>query len=154
MSLRNQPTREEIESMSIIDIIKEQEGCKLKPYTDTTGHITIGYGRNLSDCGISQDEAEQMLLNDVETIKLLLSKSLNWYASKPEYVRNALVSMAFNVGVAGLLKFVRFLNALENNKIPEAIEALKFNSDGTKTKYYTQVPSRVESICKMLIGKI
>jgi GH24 family phage-related lysozyme (muramidase) len=213
--------------MSIIDIIKQQEGCRLKPYTDTTGHITIGYGRNLTDCGISQDEADLMLANDsynsifpmykqmpwisdksqaitkeissifrqhiqckltvekesngdiiigynrnltvrgiskdeaifmflhdFHNTKFLLFKALPWLETKPENIRNALINMAFNVGVTGLLKFVRFLNALENNKIPEAVEALKFNADGTKTKYYTQVPSRVESICKMLIGKI
>ena len=213
--------------MSIIDIIKEDEGCRLKPYTDTTGHITIGYGRNLSACGISkeeaefflksngnknskcnllpqlyypnikfdicakeakdilsecklailypilinssnihigynrdltkfgitQEEAEFLFRNDYNEKKFLLNKAIPWVASKPQGVQDALLNMAFNVGVAGLLKFTRFLHALQNDRIIEALDALKFNADNTRTKYYTQVPARVESICDILKGK-
>ena len=40
-----------------IAILKEHEGRRLKPYTDTVGKLTIGYGRNLTDVGISDEEA-------------------------------------------------------------------------------------------------
>ena len=41
------------------------EGCKLKPYLDTVGKTTIGYGRNLDDVGITQAEAKAMLETDL-----------------------------------------------------------------------------------------
>ncbi|MDY0127369.1 MAG: hypothetical protein RBR69_04500 [Candidatus Cloacimonadaceae bacterium] len=45
----------------LMDRIKEQlvrhEGLRLKPYRCTAGKLTIGIGRNLNDCGITQSEA-------------------------------------------------------------------------------------------------
>ena len=46
-------------------VIAEHEGLMLKPYADTVGKMTIGYGRNLDDRGINQGEADLMLKNDV-----------------------------------------------------------------------------------------
>lgn len=53
--------------------IKKHEGFRTIPYDDATGeavnapqgHLTIGWGRNLQSRGISEDEAELMLDNDV-----------------------------------------------------------------------------------------
>ncbi|HAC30701.1 MAG TPA: lysozyme, partial [Marinobacter hydrocarbonoclasticus] len=46
--------------------LKRHEGLRLKPYLDTASspRLTIGYGRNLEDVGISRDEADFMLDND------------------------------------------------------------------------------------------
>ena len=41
------------------------EGLRLKPYRCTAGKLTIGIGRNLDDCGISQTEAYLLLENDI-----------------------------------------------------------------------------------------
>jgi lysozyme len=41
------------------------EGLRLKPYRCTAGKLTIGIGRNLDDCGISQTEAYVLLENDI-----------------------------------------------------------------------------------------
>ena len=53
----------------LMDRIKEQlvarVGLRLKPYRCTAGKLTIGIGRNLDDCGISQSEAYVMLINDI-----------------------------------------------------------------------------------------
>ena len=46
-----------IEEQLMID-----EGFRSKPYSDTVGKLTIGYGRNLDDVGITRNEAFQMLL--------------------------------------------------------------------------------------------
>ena len=39
---------------SFIDRIKSHEGLSLAPYTDSVGKLTIGYGRNLTDNGVSE----------------------------------------------------------------------------------------------------
>ena len=51
--------------------IKICEGTQLEPYLDTVGKLTIGIGRNLSDCGIRLDEAELMFQNDLAQTCLL-----------------------------------------------------------------------------------
>jgi lysozyme len=50
---------------SLIEQLRRDEGCVLKPYRDQVGKLTIGVGRNLDDVGISSDEAEYLLANDI-----------------------------------------------------------------------------------------
>ena len=45
----------------VAHLIKKHEGLSLKPYKCTAGKLTIGYGRNIEDKGISQEEAERFL---------------------------------------------------------------------------------------------
>jgi len=44
---------------------RQNEGLRLKPYLCTKEKLTIGFGRNLNDRGISKEEAEILLANDV-----------------------------------------------------------------------------------------
>src|SRR5690606_41062667 len=45
--------------------LERHEGLRLKPYRDTVGELTVGYGRNLDDVGIRPEEAALMLDNDI-----------------------------------------------------------------------------------------
>jgi len=49
-----------------IEQLKHDEGIRLFPYQCSADKLTIGYGRNLEDNGISEHEAEQMLLTDTQ----------------------------------------------------------------------------------------
>ena len=49
--------------------LERHEGLRLKPYRDTVGKLTVGYGRNLEDVGISRDEADFMLDNDIDQVE-------------------------------------------------------------------------------------
>ena len=46
--------------------IKKSEGLRLKPYKCPAGKTSIGWGRNLEDNGISKEEAEFLLNNDID----------------------------------------------------------------------------------------
>ena len=48
------------------------EGLRLKPYRCTAGKLTIGVGRNLEDKGISQQEAYELLENDIRECEVQL----------------------------------------------------------------------------------
>ena len=94
----------------LMDRIKEQlvrhEGLRLKPYRCTAGRLTIGIGRNLDDCGISQSEAYVMLINDIMNCeKQLQSKIPDIYNSLDEVRKSVLLNMCFNLGIKGLLGF-------------------------------------------------
>jgi len=94
----------------LMDRIKEQlirhEGLRLKPYRCTAGKLTIGIGRNLDDCGISQSEAYVMLINDIMNCeKQLQAKIPDIYNGLDEVRKSVLLNMCFNLGINGLLGF-------------------------------------------------
>lgn len=94
----------------LMDRIKEQlvrhEGLRLKPYRCTAGKLTIGIGRNLDDCGITQSEAYVMLINDIMNCEKQLQASMpDIYNGLDEVRKSVLLNMCFNLGVSGLLGF-------------------------------------------------
>lgn len=53
-------------ALTLADKMAQQnEGLTYKPYHDTVGKLTIGYGRNLEDRGITFEEAKLLLANDI-----------------------------------------------------------------------------------------
>jgi len=44
--------------------LRWSEGVRRFPYVDTTGHTSIGVGRNLTDNGLRDEEVEFLLEND------------------------------------------------------------------------------------------
>jgi lysozyme len=94
----------------LLERIKEQlvrhEGLRLKPYRCTSGKLTIGYGRNLDDYGISQTEAYVLLENDIQNCeKQLLDEIPEIYNPLDEVRKSVLLNMCFNLGIGGLLGF-------------------------------------------------
>lgn len=82
----------------IRDDLKRDEGVLLKPYTDTAGKLTIGVGRNLTDSGISEVEAEILLADDIERVCAQLDEYAPWWRNCPEPVQRGLVNVCFNQG--------------------------------------------------------
>jgi len=82
------------------------EGLRLKPYRCTAGRLTIGIGRNLDDCGVSQTEAYVLLENDIQNFeKQLLDEIPEIYNGLDEVRKSVLLNMCFNLGMGGLLEF-------------------------------------------------
>ena len=124
--------------------IKQDEGLKLETYVDTTGHLTVGWGRNLQN-GIRLDEAELMFQNDLaQTVNELLQQP--WYGSLPHNVQTALINMNFNLGITKLLEFKDMITALEHKNYRAAAQAA-LNSLWAK-----QVPNRAKEIAVMIGG--
>ena len=123
--------------------IKKNEGYDNMPYLCTAGKLTIGYGRNLQDCGISHDEAELMLDNDMKRTETELL-SLSWYHDQPTDVKDALFNMCFNLGLSRLLEFKNMINAIkEKNYTHASIEALN-------SKWAVEVGQRAKDVALML----
>lgn len=98
-------------SESLIKTIKGDEGLFLKPYFDSMHKLTIGWGRNIQDCGIHEDEAELMFQNDLnQTINEL--EHYEWFTSQPQGVKEALINMNFNLGITKLLEFKSMIHFL------------------------------------------
>jgi lysozyme len=99
-------------AMTLLDQLVRDEGVRLFPYVDTVGKITIGIGRNLSDGGISRQEAIQLLANDVENAAAHLQRALPWTQGLDDVRHAALVNMTFNMGIGRLCDFTKMIAAL------------------------------------------
>ena len=49
----------------VTEQIIRHEGFRNKPYKCTANKLTIGYGRNIEDNGITKTEASVLLKNDI-----------------------------------------------------------------------------------------
>jgi lysozyme len=104
------------------DLIRD-EGLKLKPYTDTVGKLTIGIGRNLTDRGISRQEALVLARNDVDAAAAELDRFAPWWRSASEARRRALLNMTFNMGWPRVSGFAAMLAALQAGDYGAAADA-------------------------------
>lgn len=94
-------------------ILQRQEGLRLKSYRDTTGHLSIGYGRNIDAVGISQDEAAYMLSNDTQRVLNDISTHMPWALGLSEPRACALASWVFNEGISGVMAWKPTIEAIK-----------------------------------------
>jgi len=94
-------------------MIKRNEGLRLTPYRCSAGKLTIGYGRNLEDNGITNYEAEVLLAKDIndarESARLFVSEIFKTLSLNRQ---NALIDMALNLGLPRLSQFVKLKSAI------------------------------------------
>jgi lysozyme len=134
-------------SLSIKDFIKFNEGLRLKPYRCTAGKLTIGYGRNIEEVGITEDEAEGLLNNDINLAIYDLKKIFPDLDTFPRDVITALVDMRFNLGPGRFRKFKKMIEAVKSNDYELAAAEAK------DSLWYNQVGLRAERVCKLLAGE-
>ena len=130
---------------TLIEQLIDHEGIELKAYKDTVGKITIGVGRNLDDVGISGEEAMILLKNDIQRIVDQLDEKLDWWRELDAVRQRALISMGFNLGIYGLLKFEKTLNALKNKRWVEASDEMM------DSKWASQVGRRAEMLSQIML---
>jgi lysozyme len=106
----------------LVKQLKRHEGLRLKPYKCTSNKTSIGVGRNLDDIGISEKEAEMLLLNDIEEAKRQLAAHFPWTADLDEVRLAALINFTFNVGIGTVSKFVNAMDLLKDGKFDMASE--------------------------------
>ena len=127
------------------DWIKQDEGYDRLPVLDTTGHLTIGHGRNLQN-GIHPDEGELMFQNDYkQAVGELEAES--WYREQPHNVQCALINMNFNLGIEKLSEFTGMISALRAKDYEKAAQ------EALNSLWARQVHNRANQIADMIRGK-
>jgi lysozyme len=132
----------------LIRQLKLHEGVKLKAYKCTADKTTIGVGRNLDDLGITEEEADYLLANDIDRVKVALSREIPWMADLNDVRQRVLLDMAFNLGVSGLMQFKKTLKAIQDKDFERAGRMM------LDSKWATQVGKRADRLSVMMnIGK-
>jgi len=97
----------------LIEQLKEHEGLSLKPYKCKEDKLTIGFGRCLDTKGISTEEAEHLLNNDIKEVVNNLYSFVFW--CELNAARQAvLISMTLNMGYVGFKKFKKTIKAISD----------------------------------------
>lgn len=119
------------------------EGLRLKPYHCTAGKLSIGIGRNLDDVGISKDEAEYLLKNDINKI-LRSAQTLPFWDKLSDNRKLVVLDMAFNLGWDGLMAFKNTLKAMGEGRYHDAANGM------LASKWASQVNGRAVTLAQMM----
>lgn len=124
-------------------LLLKHEGVRQFPYICSAGFSTIGIGRNLDTVGISKEEAEYLLENDIKRVAESL-ENLREYKSLSQVRKMALIDMTFNLGFVGVLKFVKMWEAIKVRDYDTAAAEM------LDSKWATQVGNRARDLAEMM----
>lgn len=132
--------------------LMDDEGFRASKYKDTEGFWTIGYGHKLGApkdplhklSPISVRYAYDLLLKDIDIAESALNQALPWALELNETRYGVLVNMTFNLGIAGVKKFRKFLKALKEGNYKEASEEM------LKSKWAKQVKERAVRLARYM----
>nr|6D9M_A Chain A, Fusion protein of Endolysin,Response receiver sensor diguanylate cyclase, GAF domain-containing [Tequatrovirus T4] len=149
--------------MNIFEMLRIDQGLRLKIYKDTEGYYTIGIGHLLTKSPslnaakseldkaigrntngvITKDEAEKLFNQDVDAaVRGILrnAKLKPVYDSLDAVRRAALINMVFQMGETGVAGFTNSLRMLQQKRWDEAAVNL------AKSRWYNQTPNRAKRV--------
>ena len=145
-----------------LELIKQAEGFRAKPYYCPAGKLTQGYGRNLealplddyeqtflnSDGSVDRAVAEDWAMEEIEHCYSMLT-TLDFFNPMDDVRQAVIIDMCYNLGMAGLLKFKGMIKALESQDYGgAAVEMIN-------SRWYKQVGNRgVRNVAIMRTGNL
>ena len=132
---------------ALVEMLKRQEGVRSHAYQCSAGYTTVGVGRNIDSnggIGLSDDEVEYLLRNDIARCQMELDTAFPWFKKLDRVRQDAMVSIVFNLG---LTKLIKFQNALGHMADGDYILAAAEFRD---SKWRRQVGMRCEELCAMI----
>jgi len=131
----------------IIAMLKLHEGVETHAYKCTNDKITIGVGRNIDKAGglgLSDDEIEYLLNNDIDRVIKELGSSYPWFSDLDGVRQAALIDLCFNIGGPRLKGFVKALGAMQDGDYERAADEF------IDSRWASQVGSRALEITAMI----
>ena len=124
----------------LLEDIKAEEGFSAVVYKCTEGFDTIGYGTKMP---ITKEEAELLLEHRLKAMKAQLTSYLYDLDIKQE-AWDILFNMAYQLGVNGVLKFKKMIEALRSKDYKEA------SKQGLDSLWAKQTPNRANRLMKRM----
>jgi lysozyme len=138
------------ESIKLVDMLKRHEGFRPILYKCPAGYNTIGYGHNCdahfdvekySNITITQTEAENLLLRDLNAASLDCIKFVRSFDCLSTPHQAVLLDMCYNLGIGKLLEFKKMLHAF----------ILGDNKAAAREMFHSKWASQVSSRCTELL---
>jgi lysozyme len=111
---------------SLLSALAKDEGRSVNsrgrhmPYKCPADKLTIGYGRNIEDNGISEGEAIDLLTSDaIQAHRDAAALVPNWLKLN-DVRQNVLANMAFQLGEPKLARFRKLLAAVNEERFEDA----------------------------------
>lgn len=123
--------------------IEEEEGRIRWVYPDSEGFLSIGIGTLVDkrrNGGLRDAEIDFIFANRLNECAVELTKVFPWFTGMSEVRQGALTSMAFQLGIDGLLKFTHFLAFMASGAWDDAANAC------LDSKWAKQTPARAKRI--------
>jgi len=129
----------------LIKQLRRHEGVRSHVYVCSAGYETIGVGRNIAESGLglSEDEIDYLLENDVKRCKQELI-ALSWFTDLDSVRQDAMVNLCFNLGMTRLMTFKKALAAMAIGDYSTAADEFM------DSKWATQVGSRADEVTEMI----
>lgn len=119
-------------------LIKLNEGCKLEVYTCPAGKPTFGYGTNLEALDkdivnqiyniLAKESLKALAVESLEREIINCKRALNtqkWFTDDlSEFQQAIILDLAYNIGVAGVLKFKNMIEAIKQRNYGIACEEM------------------------------
>ena len=124
-------------------LLIRDEGFRRSCYQDSLGYWTLGIGRCVDarkGGGISQSEAFLLLRNDLGSKTSALDATIPWWKGLDPVRRAVILSMAYQMGAAGLLGFRNTLKAVQEGRFSDAATLM------LTSRWATQVPLRASRL--------
>lgn len=103
----------------LLETLKRHEGVKAFAYRCSSDKLTIGVGRCIDEdggIGLSDDEIEYLLMNDITRCDAELKGAYDWYRDLNKPRRDAMINLCFNLGLTRLRGFVKALEAMSRGQ--------------------------------------
>lgn len=136
-----------MDDKEFLDQLTRHEGFRRSAYQDSKGYWTIGIGRMIDkrlNGGLTEEEAQYLLLNDLDRCASDLDSKLPWWKSLSDNRRYVLLNMCFNLGITKLLGFKNTLAMVQRGDYKGAAKGM-LNSLWAK-----QVGDRAKELAKQM----
>lgn len=136
--------------MTLIQRIMLHEGLVLKPYKDTLGHWTIGYGHkilpNETFDAITPEQAKSMLMDDIATARKQTYNAFPWLIGLDEIRQGVIIEMVFQLGIGGVSKFQKMIAAIRERDYNRAADEM------LNSRWARQTPRRCKTLADLMRG--
>ena len=131
--------------------IRDHEGFIAKPYLDSLGKATIGYGHLITEEDnfeegkeYSKDELLKLFDKDFAKAEMGADQLVGHIQELHIEAKNIITEMVFQLGTQGVRNFKNMLDALENRDYQRA------STEMLDSRWNAQTPNRCQNLAKIM----
>lgn len=122
-----------------LPLVEEFEKFKPLVEVNSSNENIVGFGRNLNKDGISKEEAQHLLKNDIQKV-IALVKNFVFFEELSVNRKMVIIDIVFSMGLDYLVSLKEIIKYLEKKEFEKASEDLKktlwFEQKGYRAKFF------------------